>query len=152
MIINQPISIERLLAGFTNEGAGALVVFAGTVRGQNKGKKVWYLEYEAFKPLADKMIAEITASAKMKFGLLEAVCIHRAGRLEIGDTAVAVLTLATHRREAYLGNQFIIDRVKHEAPVWKKEYWSDGTAAWGHNCDCSLPHKDLEEHLLYHPL
>ncbi len=150
MITPYYIPVQDLLARLENDQAGATVLFIGTVRNVNKEKEVLYLEYEAFKQLAEKMINNIIEDAKSKFNLIAAVCVHRVGKLNIGDTAVAVITVATHRQEAYLANQFIIDRVKHEAPIWKKEYWADGTYAWGHNCNCHLPHKDLQEYLLHH--
>jgi molybdopterin synthase catalytic subunit len=150
MITPHEIPIERLLASLQNDKAGASVLFVGSVRNVNKEKEVLWLEYEAFKPLADKMINNIKEEAKSKFNLIAAICVHRVGKLKIGETAVIVITLAVHRKEAYDANQFIIDKVKHEAPIWKKEYWKDGTCAWGHNCNCQLPHKDLQEYLLNH--
>ncbi|MDQ2719894.1 MAG: molybdenum cofactor biosynthesis protein MoaE [Bacteroidota bacterium] len=150
MITPYYIPVQDLIARLENDQAGATILFIGTVRNVNKEKEVLYLEYEAFKQLAEKMINNIIEDAKSKFNLIAAVCVHRVGKLNIGDTAVAVITVATHRQEAYMANQFIIDRVKHEAPIWKKEYWADGTYAWGHNCNCNLPHKDLQEYLLHH--
>jgi molybdopterin synthase catalytic subunit len=150
MITPHKIPVEELMASLQNDQAGASVLFAGIVRNQNKGKQVSWLEYEAFKPLAEKMIHHIEEEAKSAFDLIAAICVHRVGKLSIGDTAVVVITLAMHRREAYEANQFIIDKVKHEVPIWKKEYWIDGTYAWGHNCNCQLPHKDLQEFLLHH--
>jgi len=150
MITPHKIPVEKLLASLQNDKAGASVLFVGSVRNVNKEKEVSWLEYEAFKPLADKMINKIKEEAKSKFNLIAAICVHRVGKLNIGETAVIVITVAMHRQEAYDANQFIIDQVKHETPIWKKEYWTDGTYAWGHNCNCQLPHKDLQEYSLYH--
>jgi molybdopterin synthase catalytic subunit len=150
MITSDYISVEELLASSKNDQAGAMVLFVGTVRNVNKEKEVSCLEYEAFKPLANKMINTIIEEAKSKFNLISAICIHRIGRLNIGDTAVVVISVSHHRQEAYAANQFIIDHVKHETPIWKKEYWKDGTYAWGYNCNCSLPHKDFQEYLSNH--
>lgn len=150
MITSDHIAIEDLLASLKNDEAGATVLFLGTVRNVNLDKEVSCLEYETFKPLADKMINKIIEEAIAEFNLISAICVHRIGRLKIGEAAVVVITVSHHRQGAYLANQFIIDRVKHEAPIWKKEYWKDGTYAWGHNCNCHLPHKDLKEYLLHH--
>ena len=150
MITPHKISVEALMTSLQNDKAGASVLFAGIVRNVNKGNQVSRLEYEAFKPLAEKMIHNIEEEAKSTFNLIAAICVHRVGKLNIGDTAVVVITLAMHRQEAYEANQFIIDKVKHEVPIWKKEYWADGTYAWGHNCNCQLPHKDLQEYLFHH--
>lgn len=151
MICDHPIPVEKLLTGMQQDAGGAMVLFLGTVRNNNQGKEVLCLEYEAFEPLADRMIEKIVGEAKKKFQLLEALCVHRVGRLVIGEAAVLVITVSKHRREAYAANQYIIDHVKHEVPIWKKEHYLNGTYEWGHNCDCPLPHRDLEEYLLHHP-
>lgn len=150
MITQYKIPVEKLLSSLQDDKAGAAVLFVGSVRNVNNEKEVSWLEYEAFEPLANKMINNIEKEAKSKFNLIAAICVHRVGRLNIGETAVIVITLAMHRHEAYEANQFIIDKVKHETPIWKKEYWTDGTYVWGQNCNCHLPHKDLQEYLLHH--
>ena len=116
--------------------AGAVVLFSGEVRDHNKGREVAYLEYEAYYPLAEKMIRAILAEATEKWGLKIAVAQHRVGRCRIGETAVVVITAAPHRKEAFEANQNIIHRIKHEVPVWKCEYFPDGTHEWGNNCNC----------------
>ena len=65
-----------------------------------------------------------------------AVAQHRTGKVVAGDTAVVVITASAHRSEAYTANRYIIDRIKHEAPIWKCEYFTDGTHQWGSNCNC----------------
>lgn len=131
-----PLDIVELLQQAHHPAAGAVVLFSGEVRDHNKGKEVAYLEYETYLPLAVKMIHEILAEAKEKWGLRMAIARHRTGRLGVGEPAVVVITAAPHRREAYEANQHIIHRIKHEAPIWKCEYFSDGTHQWGNNCNC----------------
>jgi molybdopterin synthase catalytic subunit len=94
--------------------------------------------------MAEKMISSIIADARLKFKLHGAICVHRIGKVEVCESAVVVITTSSHREEAYAANRYIIDRVKHEAPIWKKEIFSDGTAEWGHNCSCSQ-HKPVYE-------
>ena len=113
-----------------------MVMFSGEVRNHNAGKEVSYLEYEAHVPMAEKMIVEILTAAKQQWGLHFACCVHRIGKLEVGESAVVVITSHAHRGESYEANQYIIDRVKHEAPIWKHEYYTDGTSQWGGNCNC----------------
>jgi len=140
IITNAALDIGSILSLVQHPASGGVVLFSGEVRDHNRGKGVRYLEYEAHAPIAGKMIREIVDLAIQKWDLQAAFCCHRVGKLEIGESAVVVVTSSPHRKEAYEANQYIIDRVKHEAPIWKKEYYKDGTSKWGNNCNCSKPH------------
>ncbi|GGA87707.1 molybdopterin converting factor [Puia dinghuensis] len=142
-----PIDMAGLLAGAHHPGAGAVVLFSGEVRDNNAGRAVSLLEYEAYIPLATSMIAEIVATAKQKWSLKIAVAQHRIGKVAIGDTAVVVITASAHRSEAYAANRYIIDRIKHEAPIWKCEHYADGTKEWGNNCNCHTVTGDVNKHI-----
>jgi molybdopterin synthase catalytic subunit len=131
----QPIDISAVLASFHSPGTGGIVLFSGEVRNANKGRLVRYLEYEAYEGMAKNKILEIVVSAKDRWHLNMALCIHRLGRLEISDCAVLVVTASAHRSEAYEANRYIIDKVKTEVPIWKKEYFEDGTEEWGANME-----------------
>jgi molybdopterin synthase catalytic subunit len=131
-----PLDIGSMLAGAHHPGAGAVVLFSGEVRDNNRGKAVAWLEYEAYTPMAEKMIAEILTEAKKKWSLHIAKACHRTGRVAVGETAVVVITSSAHRSEAYAANKYIIDRIKHEAPIWKCECYADGSREWGNNCNC----------------
>lgn len=130
------IEILNLLNQVQHPGAGGVVLFSGEVRNLNNGREVSYLEYEAEPVMADKHIKLIILDAIQKFNLHGAACIHRIGKVPIGESAVVVVTAHIHRKEAYRANEFIIDRVKHEVPIWKKEFFTDGTHLWGNNCNC----------------
>lgn len=119
--------------------SGAIVMFSGDVRDWNRGKQVTHIAYEAYVPLAEKNIAHIIADAKHKWELNYAHCIHKVGVTGICETAVVVVTSSVHRKEAFLANRYIIDRVKNEAPIWKHEFYKDGSSEWGTNCDCAEP-------------
>jgi len=131
-----PIDLPGLLAVSHHPHAGAVVLFSGDVRDNNIGKNVAYLEYEAQTVIASKMIAEILEEAKLKWNLNIAIAQHRIGKVGITEAAVVVITATPHRREAYEANRHIIDRIKHEVPIWKCEFFSDGTKLWGGNCNC----------------
>lgn len=118
--------------------AGGLVMFEGIVRDVNEGKQVRYLEYETFDTLALKELTRICVEACEQFGLNHASVTHRKGRLEIGDIAVMVAAVAGHRGEAFLGCRYIIDQLKVRAPIWKKEFYLDGTHSWPR---CSHHHR-----------
>lgn len=131
-----PLNIVELLGHAHHPGAGAVVLFSGEVRDSNQGREVAFLEYEAYIPLASRMIGEILQEAREKWNLQIAIAQHRIGKVAISDTAVVVITAAAHRQEAYAANRYIIDRIKHDAPIWKCEYFTDGTHQWGNNCNC----------------
>ena len=107
---------------------------AGNRHERHKGRAVTALEYEAYGPLAIKMIGEILRTATQKWGLHIALAQHRVGRVAAGETAVVVITASAHRGEAYEANRYIIDRIKHEAPIWKCEIYADGTREWSKSC------------------
>jgi molybdopterin synthase catalytic subunit len=130
------ISPVDLLTDYHHPEAGAVVLFSGEVR-TDTNKEVVYLDYEVHTSLAEKMIHDILLEAVTKWNLKMALCVHRSGRVDVSGAAVIVITASRHRKEAYEANQYIINRVKHEAPIWKREYFADGTNEWGHNCSCS---------------
>lgn len=130
------LDVVALLAQAHHPRAGAIVLFSGEVRNHNNGMNVDYLEYEAHEAMASKMIRQIIADAHEKYPLNIAVAQHRTGKVTVGETAVIVITASAHRSEAYAANQYIIDRIKHEATIWKCEYFSDGSKQWGGNCSC----------------
>lgn len=132
-ITEQPIDLLGLLAQAHHPKAGAIVLFSGEVRNHHDGKGVQYLSYECYVPMAEKMIRQILTDALAKYELHYVLCQHRIGKVAIGESAVVVITGASHRQEAYTANRYIIDRVKYEVPIWKREYFEDGEVVWAHN-------------------
>lgn len=110
--------------------AGAQVLFLGIIRDNPFEKKVSHLVYEAFEPLAEKTLRELTEQASREWPVLDIRVLHRLGRVEIGEIAVAVDVRSAHRDEAYRASRFIIEAIKHKVPVWKKEYFMDGSSEW----------------------
>lgn len=141
------INIPELLAMAHHPKAGAVVLFSGETRDSSHGKEVMHLEYEAQESMAEKMIAAILQQAKEKWQLTIALAVHRTGKVAVSGTAVVVITASAHRSEAYAANRFIIDKIKHEAPIWKCEYFSDGTKEWGGNCNCAAITGDVNKHV-----
>lgn len=142
-----PLDIVELLKNAHHPGAGAVVLFSGEVRDSNRGREVAYLEYESYAPLASKLIGDILQEAKEKWKLQIALACHRVGKVAISDTAVVVITASAHRSEAYAANRYIIDRIKHEAPIWKCEHFTDGAHEWGNNCNCHAVTGDVSKHV-----
>ncbi|MFT2010680.1 molybdenum cofactor biosynthesis protein MoaE [Pontibacter sp. 13R65] len=142
-----PLDVVGLLAAAHHPKAGAIVLFSGEVRDNNLGRDVAFLDYEAHESMAAKMIAAIVEEAKQKWPLNIAVAQHRTGKVAVGESAVVVITASPHRSEAYAANRYIIDRVKHEVPIWKCEYFTDGTKKWGGNCNCHDITGDANKHV-----
>ncbi len=133
-VTREPLSLEGLAtlvereARNRGEGCGALSTFLGVVRATHQGRRVRFLEYEAFEPLAVKAFEQIAAEAAGHWpGVLLAVH-HRVGRLDVGDASVVIVAAAPHRAEAFQTCRYAIERVKQIAPVWKHEFFDDGDA------------------------
>jgi molybdopterin synthase catalytic subunit len=109
---------------------GAVASIFGYVRDHNHGQRVVALEYSAYHALARKEGTRIVKKAVTEFQLGSAMCIHRLGRLQIGDMAVAIWTASVHRKEAFSACQWIIDEIKANVPIWKKETYVDGSQSW----------------------
>ena len=124
-------AIERFLE---DPAAGARVVFEGVVRNHHDGHPVLYLEYEAYPEMARAQIEGIARAIAGRWPTCRVAIAHRIGRLEIGDTAVVVGVATAHRADAFEACRFGIDRVKADVPIWKREFYADGTASWQENC------------------
>jgi molybdopterin synthase catalytic subunit len=126
----EPLDPAVLTRGLRNPQAGACVTFEGWVRNRNDGQAVQALAYEAYAPLAEKEGARILAEARARFPVLEAVCVHRVGALQLGDLAVWVGVIAEHRGAAFDACRYIIDEAKARVPIWKKEHYTSGATEW----------------------
>ena len=120
------LDVNEAIDAVRRDSAGAVNVFLGVVRNMNKGRDVAYLEYEAYAPMAEKVMLEIAEEAKEQFGLEDCAVLHRTGRLEIGETSLLVALSSGHRPESFDGGRWMVDEIKKRVPVWKKEVWSDG--------------------------
>ena len=108
------------------ESDGAIVTFLGVTRNHNEGRRVLYLEYEAYRPMADQVIAEIIDDMKGRYEIGQVAVAHRTGRVDIGETSMIVAVGAPHRRPAFEAALHFIDRLKQIVPIWKKEYFEGG--------------------------
>jgi molybdopterin synthase catalytic subunit len=130
---------DREREALADPACGGFVSFEGWVRNLNEGHEVLRLEYQVYEALALKEGNRIIAEAVEKFPVKHAVCIHRAGELQIGDLAVWVGVSAGHRDEAFKACRYIIDQIKHRVPIWKKEYYVGGDSGWV-NCEACASH------------
>lgn len=131
-ITKSPISHDELVASVKSNRAGAVVLFLGTVRELTDGKATNSLEYQAFDEMAVRKIGQIIDEAKSKWSLQKAAVVHRVGHLELGEAAVGVAVSSPHRAECFDASCYIMDRIKQDVPIWKKENWADGSAEWVH--------------------
>ena len=123
----EPLDIGALVGTLGGDGReGAVVTFLGLVRNHNAGRRVRYLEYEAFEPLALKAFALIAAEVSDRWAGARMALHHRTGRLQIGEASVAIAVVSPHRSEAYAACRYTIERVKQIAPIWKREFFEGG--------------------------
>jgi len=106
---------------------GAAVVFEGIVRNHTRGRRTRYLVYEAYAEMALKQMEELAERALAEFKIRDVALVHRLGRLEIGETSVLIVVASAHRTAAFDACRWLIDTLKRSVPIWKKEYFEDGT-------------------------
>ena len=122
------IDVEGLEAAVASTGHGALVTFIGRARNRaDDGREVLELEYEAYPEMAISVLADIVGEAEAMWPGCTAAVVHRVGLVPIGEAAVAIVTAAPHRSEAYEANRFVIEAIKERLPIWKRERFADGT-------------------------
>jgi molybdopterin synthase catalytic subunit len=127
LLVREPIDLVSLTARAAGDGAVAL--FVGVVRNENRGREVLRLEYEAYEEMALPLMEEIAGETARRFPVTDVRLVHRLGRLEIGEASVAVAVSSPHRSEAFAACRFAIDTLKAQVPIWKKELYADG-AEW----------------------
>ena len=132
-LVETPIRAEALLEGVRSDADGGLALFVGVVRDENAGRRVLFLEYEAYGPMAVSEMEKIEAEAVSKFGVSKVAIVHRVGRLEIGEASVAIAVASPHRAEALEACRWAIDTLKQTVPIWKKEHF-EGGAVWIEGC------------------
>jgi molybdopterin synthase catalytic subunit len=123
-VVDETIDVEAVRRSVADPATGATVVFMGTTR------EVASLEYEAYVDMAREQIARIAARVVEQHGCVAVACVHRVGIVPLGDPSVVVAASAAHRGEAFEGARALLDAVKAQAPIWKKEHYEDGPPAW----------------------
>jgi len=130
VITERVLDPTPLLAYAQTPSDGAVVTFTGVARNQFGGRATAFLSYEAYAEMAAPVLAQIAVEARQRWPIGRVAIHHRVGTLQIGETAVIIVVAAPHRREAFAAAEFIMDRIKEVAPIWKREHWADGTAEW----------------------
>jgi molybdopterin synthase catalytic subunit len=123
-----PLDLDGLTRQLTQPGAGdgAIATFIGLVRDHNQGRRVRFLEYEAYEPLAIRALTRIVEEARATWSDVRLGVHHRVGRLEIGDASIIIVAVSPHRANAFAACRYAIERVKQIVPIWKREHFEGG--------------------------
>lgn len=126
-LVDGPLDVGTLVANAQRPECGAIVTFVGTTRvDESEGASVEYLEYEAYRPMADRKLEEIGAEIEGRWNVGHVSIVHRLGRVDPGEASVAIVVAAPRRGPAFEASRYAIERIKEVVPIWKCEVWSDG--------------------------
>lgn len=131
-IVETEIETEPLLAHVSSSQSGAVVLFLGNTREFTDEKQTTFLSYECYPEMAKLKLEELRQQAIEKWKLLDAAIVHRIGKVDPGETSVAIAVASEHRLAAFEAGNWLIDTLKQVVPIWKKEIWADGSAEWVH--------------------
>jgi molybdopterin synthase catalytic subunit len=121
-----PLDAAAVVAGLSRDGDGAVATFVGLVRDHNAGRRVLWLDYEAYEPLALKAFERIETEAAAQWPDVRLAIHHRTGRVAIGEASVVIAAVSPHRAEAFAACRYAIERIKQIAPIWKHEHFAGG--------------------------
>ena len=126
LITHDELDPGAAAAAAEHPGAGAIVTFVGTTRDNTAGRRVLFLDYEAYRPMADEQLARVADEMRERWDLRAVAIHHRLGRVEIGEASLVVAASSPHRKDAFEACHFSIDRIKQIVPIWKKEFFEGG--------------------------
>jgi molybdopterin synthase catalytic subunit len=112
--------------------AGAIVLFLGTTRELTSGKQTVALSYEAYREMAERRLAKLESEARRRWPVIECIIVHRLGTVPPTESSVAIAVSTPHRADAFAAGGWLIDSLKADVPIWKREQWADGTSEWVH--------------------
>lgn len=126
-IVEKPIEVGAIVTGAFRPDCGAVATFVGTTRiDECSGASVKYLEYEAYRPMADRKLEEIGAELEERWTVGHVSIVHRIGRVYPGEPSVVMVVASPRRGPAFEASRYAIERIKEIVPIWKREVWSDG--------------------------
>lgn len=131
-ITDRPIDFAAVTERVRSPHAGAICSFLGTTRDLTDGKVTATLDYEAYPAMAFKKLNDLEAEARRRWPIVEAAIVHRVGRVDPGEISVVVAVSTPHRADAFEACRWLMDTLKADVPIWKRETWADGTADWVH--------------------
>ena len=126
-IVEEPIDVGAIVTGAFRPDCGAVATFVGTTRiDESSNASVEYLEYEAYRPMADRKLEEIGAEISERWEVEEVSIVHRIGRVYPSEPSVVIVVASPRRGPAFEASRYAIERIKEIVPIWKREVWSDG--------------------------
>src|SRR5882672_10231345 len=132
-ISDQPLSADRAARFVTDGSAGGIDVFLGTTRAEMKdGRALLALDYEAYADMAAEQMRDLARRARERWPIVRLAVLHRVGRVNVGEPSVVIAVSCPHRAESFEACRFVIDALKAEVAIWKKEVWADGSSSWVH--------------------
>ena len=135
LITENPLDPHAVTALVEGPGNGAVVTFIGSTRDETGGRRVLHLEYEAYPEMAERMLSRVVAEILERWGIPDVAVAHRIGRLEIGEASLVAAVASPHRADAFAACAYIVDRIKEFVPIWKKEFFEDGSVWVGLGAD-----------------
>ncbi|UUO04839.1 molybdenum cofactor biosynthesis protein MoaE [Blastopirellula sp. J2-11] len=131
-LTHETIDLQSLYDMVATPTAGAIVTFSGVTRELTQGRQTESLDYEAYAEMALAKLEELEQVAKERWPVEKCAVVHRLGHLEISEASVVVAVSSAHREAAFLAAKWLIDTLKAEVPIWKRENWRDGSTEWVH--------------------
>jgi molybdopterin synthase catalytic subunit len=125
-LTHAPVNLTSVVVEVVDDRAGAIATFLGTVRSRSRGRDVIALEYEAYEEMAEEVMAGIAEEVQGRYDLCKVAIAHRLGRVEVGETSVAIGVSAPHRQDALTACADAIEALKSRVPLWKKELYVGG--------------------------
>lgn len=131
-ILDEPLSTAAAIEFVTSEEAGGIGVFLGTTRAETNadGRELIALDYEAYREMALKQMHDLARRARERWPIIKLALLHRIGRVGLGEPSVIIAVSCPHRGESFDACRFLIDTLKAEVAIWKKEVWADGSTSW----------------------
>lgn len=131
-IVDSPLRAEEAIRFVTDAAAGGIDVFLGTTRAETHpdGRTLLRLDYEAYPEMAIRVLHDLAKRARERFPIIKLAILHRTGAVSVGEPSVIIAVSCPHRAESFDACRFLIDKLKVEVPIWKKEIWSDQTTSW----------------------
>lgn len=130
-ILAEELPVAETIANIADPAAGGIDVFLGTTRAETRsGRQLVALDYEAYTDMATQQMRDLARRAREQWPVLRLAILHRVGRVNVGRPSVLIAVSTPHRGEAFAACKWIIDTLKKEVAIWKKEVWGDGSANW----------------------
>ena len=127
LIQKELIDLDAILKSGTSNSDGSDLIFIGKVRDLSRGKTVTHIDYDIYNEMAVKELNKIADEAASEHELNRMIIIHRYGRVTLGETSIMILVSSPHRDSSYKASRYIIDEIKKRVPIWKKEFYTDGS-------------------------